>query len=143
MSDPKCPVCNGSGKKPFPLCPQCDQPVKRVSRSPNSYMTEEQFDAVKAGDWFCDNCSGDRGQTGYAYFWQSEIDFTCDCEWKPKMGERVIYFDAVCGFDASVLVQEHHSKANHTAVFSLSEQGIKAALSEVEKVLRAQLERWA
>lgn len=33
-------------------------------------LNDEQFDAIRAGDWFC-NCRADgNGSPGYCYFWQ-------------------------------------------------------------------------
>ena len=35
-------------------------------------LNEYQFDAVKAGDWFCECHSNGRGNAPYAYFWDKE-----------------------------------------------------------------------
>jgi hypothetical protein len=37
-------------------------------------LNDDQFDAVRAGDWYCDTCpSNERGNTGYRYFWTREL----------------------------------------------------------------------
>ena len=42
----------------------------------NSY----QFDAVKAGDWYCIVCRGDRAESGFRYFWNRELSAEpCNC----------------------------------------------------------------
>lgn len=54
-------------------CPSCGAPLYRVRQSSGSYLNADQFDAVRAGDWYCDKCSGTRGASGYRYYWNSEI----------------------------------------------------------------------
>ena len=57
-----------------PNCPQCGKQLCEVRQGPNSMLNSEQFDAVKAGDWYCTHCpSNDRGNTSYAYFWAREV----------------------------------------------------------------------
>ena len=34
---------------------------------------QEQFDSVRAGDWFCKCHSNERGNKPWAYFWDSEV----------------------------------------------------------------------
>lgn len=54
-------------------CPQCNAELKRVPRS--NWLNDEQYEAVKAGDWFCETCPDNwRGQSGLCYFWDSEIE---------------------------------------------------------------------
>jgi len=58
----------------MPNCPQCRNPLEKVRRGSNSPLNEEQFDAIKAGDWFCKKCpSNSRSKSPFAYFWDSEI----------------------------------------------------------------------
>ena len=56
-----------------PPCPLCQQPLKRVTQGPYSPLNSDQFDAVKAGDWFCECSSNSRGHAPYAYFWSREV----------------------------------------------------------------------
>jgi hypothetical protein len=54
-------------------CPQCEQPLDRVPASRN--LNSEQWDAVKAGDYYCKSCPDNgRGQTGLCYWFDSELD---------------------------------------------------------------------
>jgi hypothetical protein len=60
--------------QPTPLCPKCKKPLKRVRQGANSMLNNEyQFDAVKAGDWFCECHNNERGNLPYAYFWDKEV----------------------------------------------------------------------
>jgi uncharacterized protein YbaR (Trm112 family) len=56
-----------------PPCPKCHQPLHTVRQSEHSMLNAYQFDAVKAGDWFCECHNNDRGNTPYAYFWNKEV----------------------------------------------------------------------
>ena len=56
-----------------PPCPLCQQPLKRVTQGPYSPLNSDQFDAVKAGDWFCECSSNGRSATLFAYFWDWEV----------------------------------------------------------------------
>lgn len=56
-------------------CPQCGRELERVRQSENSPLNRDQFDAVKAGDWYCLACpSNDRGNLPYSYFWDYELE---------------------------------------------------------------------
>jgi len=60
-------------------CDKCGGLLDLV-RQERGYLNREQFDAVKAGDWYCATCPGDRGGTGRRYFWESELaKEPCDC----------------------------------------------------------------
>ena len=54
-------------------CPRCGKPLKRVRYPSGSMLNEDQFDSQRAGDWYCESCPGDRGNTGYRYFWSNEL----------------------------------------------------------------------
>jgi hypothetical protein len=55
------------------FCPQCEGELVRVTQV-GGWMSDEQFDAVKAGDWYFPVCpSNDRGQKPYCYWWNSEV----------------------------------------------------------------------
>jgi hypothetical protein len=58
---------------PCPTCPGCSGLLEPVRQSDTSPLNRHQFDAVKAGDWFCRNCKGDRSATGFRYYWHHEL----------------------------------------------------------------------
>lgn len=56
-----------------PKCPGCGGPVKSTGPRPG-WMNTEQWDADKAGDWYCETCpSNGRGRTGFAYWTDEEV----------------------------------------------------------------------
>lgn len=56
------------------VCPKCGGPVHLVERGPYSPLNQDQFDAVKAGDYYCKICpDNDRGRTAYCYWWEHEL----------------------------------------------------------------------
>ena len=57
----------------MPACPRCQQPLKQVTQSPYSPLNSDQFDASKAGDWFCECSDNGRGAAPYVYFWDHEV----------------------------------------------------------------------
>lgn len=57
-----------------PDCPGCRNPLNRVYRSRSSMLNDDQFDAIRAGDWYCTTCpTNGRGNTPYRYFWDHEL----------------------------------------------------------------------
>lgn len=57
-----------------PLCPLCRRELFPVLQEPGSVINEDQFDAVRAGDYYCTSCpTNGRGNTGYRYFWKGEL----------------------------------------------------------------------
>lgn len=56
-----------------PKCPLCGKELEPVRQSANSPLNSDQFDASKAGDWFCECSSNGRGNAPYAYFWNREV----------------------------------------------------------------------
>jgi hypothetical protein len=56
-----------------PICPDCKGPLQQVTCQSFSYLNPDQFDSVKAGDYYCTECKGKRGNTGYRYYWKSEL----------------------------------------------------------------------
>lgn len=56
-------------------CTACGAPLEKVVQSANSYLSAEQFDADKLGDWFCENCpkGPNKGSSKHRYFWQHEL----------------------------------------------------------------------
>jgi hypothetical protein len=54
-------------------CPQCGASLNRVKQD-TAMLNEEQFDAIKAGDWYCDTCPGNgRGKSSLCYWWDREV----------------------------------------------------------------------
>lgn len=57
-----------------PACPDCRKPLAKVTRSRSSMLNDDQFDAIRAGDWYCATCpTNNRGNTPYRYFWDREL----------------------------------------------------------------------
>ena len=44
------------------VCPKCGNELERVKQSYPAMLNSDQFDAIKAGDWYCEH---DR-----TYWWQ-------------------------------------------------------------------------
>jgi len=60
-------------------CPQCGSPLQPVLQSPNSPLNRDQFDAVKAGDYYCETCpDNDRGKKLLCYWWERELPDVID-----------------------------------------------------------------
>ena len=55
-------------------CPLCKGPLHEVHYNRDSMLNRYQFDAVKAGDYYCESCKGTEAATGFKYFWKSELD---------------------------------------------------------------------
>ena len=54
-------------------CPQCGSDLWPVFQSPGSYLNADQFDAVRAGDWYCTVCPDPSTRTGFTYFWDRDL----------------------------------------------------------------------
>ncbi len=67
-------------------CPDCSNKLFKVVQSPKSPLSPDQFDAVKAGDWYCTNCKGTRSYNGYKYFWERDL-----AELKPSPRDIALY----------------------------------------------------
>lgn len=85
-----CPQCHSSNVSPtegngvgnlmdcrncgtdFTLCPDCGTRLEHV-RYAGGYLNDGQFDAIRAGDYYCKSCKGTRAATGFRYFWLSEL----------------------------------------------------------------------
>jgi len=62
-----------------PTCPQCQAILHRVRRGADSPLNADQFDAVKAGDWYCSVCAGaEAKRTTYKYWWEKDLDMPPD-----------------------------------------------------------------
>lgn len=58
-----------------PTCTACGATLHEVTQSPNSYLSAEQFDADKLGDWYCKCCpqGPSDGSRTHRYFWNSDL----------------------------------------------------------------------
>jgi hypothetical protein len=55
-------------------CPECGERLEAVRFNPDCLLNFEQWSSIRAGDYFCRRCRGDRGKSGYRYYWKSELD---------------------------------------------------------------------
>ena len=55
-------------------CPNCNQSLKKVIPSFDSKLNPEQWDSIKAGDYFCNHCKGNEGKSGFKYYWKNELE---------------------------------------------------------------------
>lgn len=53
-------------------CPDCDSKLHKVIN--DSAFNDEQFDSMKAGDYFCQQCEDPSTKTGFQYFKESQLD---------------------------------------------------------------------
>jgi len=60
----------------MPLCPECSNELLPVDQDQPKMLNADQFDSVKAGDWYCKVCHGNQGKTSHRYFWNSELEAT-------------------------------------------------------------------
>src|SRR5512146_2645656 len=55
------------------FCPQCHKPLKKIRYPHDSMFNRDQWESMRAGDWWCETCPNNgRGVTG-AYFWDREV----------------------------------------------------------------------
>lgn len=58
-----------------PPCPQCAKLLAPVKQDLPQMLNADQFDSIRAGDWFCDTCTGNRSKHGgYRYYWDREVE---------------------------------------------------------------------
>lgn len=55
-------------------CPKCGKKLEPVKYNPDCLLNFYQWSSIKAGDYFCNTCSGERGKSGKRYFWESELE---------------------------------------------------------------------
>ena len=56
------------------VCPQCGSDLLPVLQSPTSPLNRDQFDAQRAGDWYCRTCPDNgRGHSRLCYWWDREL----------------------------------------------------------------------
>lgn len=69
--------CNANRPRSY-ACPDCGNELVRVKRP--LYLNEDQWDATKAGDFYCVACAGERGGTDYRYYDSGELPRgECSC----------------------------------------------------------------
>lgn len=61
-------------KAKFMECPKCSNELKRVRQPDISPLNKYQWEAGIAGNWYCDFCKGSRGNSGYRYYWDNELE---------------------------------------------------------------------
>lgn len=62
------PVCKE------PHCPVCGGALQEVRYPEGSMLNREQFDSVRAGDYFCKACKGTEAKSGYKYWWKRDLE---------------------------------------------------------------------
>jgi ribosomal protein L37AE/L43A len=55
------------------VCPDCNTKLKTVRRFSGSYLSQDQFDAVKAGDYYCPNCNDEATKSKFKFFWKRDL----------------------------------------------------------------------
>lgn len=56
------------------VCPQCGHALKPVTYHGGAMaLNREQWESVRAGDWYCEKCKSDASKTGYKYYWNHEL----------------------------------------------------------------------
>lgn len=74
------------GPSPRLRCPGCGGKVEAVP--PSKWMNSDQWDAVKAGDYFCEACPDDgKGATGFAYWTTAEVEAASVCTGKQPVSD--------------------------------------------------------
>ena len=64
-----------SGAQKQAICDACGSELLEVLQSPDSYLSAEQFDADKLGDWYCKCCpkGPSKGSSTHRYFWNRDL----------------------------------------------------------------------
>lgn len=55
------------------VCPDCKAKLIKVRQSSNSYLSTNQFNAIKAGDYYCSDCADKTTKSGFKYFWEKDL----------------------------------------------------------------------
>jgi len=63
-------------------CPKCGKELNLVRYNPDCLLNAEQWSSIKAGDYFCNICPGDRGKSEKRYYWKSELEELTETESK-------------------------------------------------------------
>ncbi len=130
-------------QRPIGVCPQCGCALRAVTRDPGSPLNEEQFDSVRAGDWYCITCKGTEAATGYKYWWDRDLqNSTVKCDY--CLREKPL---------AEALLKVAEWKCNHCGGTGIGRDGhyefrchvcppIREALAELEKALETREQRF-
>jgi hypothetical protein len=54
-------------------CPDCGKPLLEVQYPPGSYLNEDQWRSIRAGDYYCVFCRSAQALSGYRYFWARDL----------------------------------------------------------------------
>lgn len=54
-------------------CPICTSELNPVEQSCDSLLNEEQWKAVRLGDWFCLHCKPEEPHLKFIYFWNDVL----------------------------------------------------------------------
>ena len=57
----------------IPLCPQCKKPLEEVRYPDGCMLNRDQFDSIRAGDYYCTSCKGNEAKSGFKYWWEKEV----------------------------------------------------------------------
>lgn len=68
----KCKTCGGKV-----LCPYCGSVLRKVTY-PGGYLNAEQWESIRAGDYFCEVCPPSERQN-VRYLWAEEVVCCPDC----------------------------------------------------------------
>lgn len=73
-----------------PKCSACGARLQEVTQGPNSYLSADQFDADKLGDWFCECCpeGPNKGSRKHRYFDNYELAAAPTTQPAPRLPER-------------------------------------------------------
>jgi hypothetical protein len=80
---------DGAGARK-PNCPQCGKPLEEVRYPSDSMLNRDQWESVRAGDWWCKSCpyNGRAKNLIGAYFWDSEVAERGEVGQGERNGER-------------------------------------------------------
>ena len=55
-------------------CPICQKKLELVEQPASSLLNEEQWKAIRCGDWFCRCCPPLLDGDKYRYFWNEDVE---------------------------------------------------------------------
>lgn len=87
---------------PTPICPTCRGPLEAVRYEQGSMINREQFDSIRAGDWYCTACPGTEAKSGYKYWWDKDLA----AEAKPKPSPGLLLRGVLLGVEGAVVILE-------------------------------------
>jgi hypothetical protein len=78
-------------------CPCCGSPLAEVRYPRGSYLNYDQWSGTRAGAYYCRQCPGTRGTTGYRYFWSHELPCPASPEEVQCHGDGAARTPRACG----------------------------------------------